>query len=243
MFWLIIFFSSQCEIPKFSLVQNSNFNLFKIKLVFGVIFYDSQEIINFYVSLSVLAHCGFNQDVVTKCLTSESRHEARVRGSHPAQLSHLHMKLFQLALWELCLTKFLFNGVGTEKKSLPLCYRGQSASFRLSLHSICWDNDPPSPQSFFHLPCSPPHEHCMQTWCTGEPWVTLRSRLEDRATVCELWWRICWPATIQTMTYSLIFRGHGLRTSRGQSTLLTFIKSAVQYAMFRFPPHPTPQYL
>lgn len=149
MFWLIIFFSSQCEIPKFSLVQNSNFNLFKIKLVFGVIFYDSQEIINFYVSLSVLAHCGFNQDVVTKCLTSESRHEARVRGSHPAQLSHLHMKLFQLALWELCLTKFLFNGVGTEKKSLPLCYRGQSALFRLSLHSICWDNDPPSPQSFF----------------------------------------------------------------------------------------------
>lgn len=185
----------------------------------------------------MLAHCGFNQDVVTKCLTSESRHEARVRGSHPAQLSHLHMKLFQLALWELCLTKFLFNGVGTEKKSLPLCYRGQSASFRLSLHSICWDNDPPSPQSFFHLPCSPPHEHCMQTWCTGEPWVTLRSRLEDRATVCELWWRICWPATIQTMTYSLIFRGHGLRTSRGQSTLLTFIKSAVQYAM-QFPHYP-----
>lgn len=184
----------------------------------------------------MLAHCGFNQDVVTKCLTSESRHEARVRGSHPAQLSHLHMKLFQLALWELCLTKFLFNGVGTEKKSLPLCYRGQSASFRLSLHSICWDNDPPSPQSFFHLPCSP-HEHCMQTWCTGEPWVTLRSRLEDRATVCELWWRICWPATIQTMTYSLIFRGHGLRTSRGQSTLLTFIKSAVQYAM-QFPHYP-----
>lgn len=185
----------------------------------------------------MLAHCGFNQDVVTKCLTSESRHEARVRGSHPAQLSHLHMKLFQLALWELCLTKFLFNGVGTEKKSLPLCYWGQSASFRLSLHSICWDNDPPSPQSFFHLPCSPPHEHCMQTWCTGEPWVTLRSRLEDRATVCELWWRICWPATIQTMTYSLIFRGHGLRTSRGQSTLLTFIKSAVQYAM-QFPHYP-----
>lgn len=84
-----------------------------------MIFYDSQEIINFYVSLSVLAHCGFNQDVVTKCLTSESRHEARVRGSHPAQLSHLHMKLFQLALWELCLTKFLFNGVGTEKSLFP----------------------------------------------------------------------------------------------------------------------------
>lgn len=141
-----------------------------------------------------------------------------------------------LALWELCLTKFLFNGVGTEKKSLLPCYRGRSASFRLSLHSICQDNNPPSPQSFFHLLCPPPHEHCTQTWYTGEPWVTLRSRLEDRATVCELWWRICWPATIQTMTYSLIFRGHGLRTSRGQSTLLTFIKSAVQYAMFRFFP-------
>lgn len=141
-----------------------------------------------------------------------------------------------LALWELCLTKFLFNGVGTEKKSLLPCYRGRSASFRLSLHSICQDNNPPSPQSFFHLLCPPPHEHCTQTWYTGEPWVTLRSRLEDRATVCELWWRICWPATIQTMTYSLIFRGHGLRTSRGQSTLLTFIKSAVQYAMFKFFP-------
>lgn len=89
-----------------------------------MIFSDSQEIIDFYVSLSVLAHCGFNQDVVTKCLTSESRHEARVRGSHPAQLSHLHMKLFQLALWELCLTTFLFNGVGTEKKvSSPLLPR------------------------------------------------------------------------------------------------------------------------
>lgn len=48
-----------------------------------MIFSDSQEIINFYVSLSVLAHCGFNQDVVTKCLTSESRHEARVRGVTP----------------------------------------------------------------------------------------------------------------------------------------------------------------
>lgn len=92
--------------------------VFKKNLDIKMIFSDSQEIIDFYVSLSVLAHCGFNQDVVTKCLTSESRHEARVRGSHPAQLSHLHMKLFQLALWELCLTTFLFNGVGTEKKSL-----------------------------------------------------------------------------------------------------------------------------
>lgn len=109
--------------------------IFKKNLDIKMIFSASQEIINFYVSLCVLAHCGFNQDVVTKCLTSESRHEARVRGSHPAQLSHLHMKLFQLAFWELCLTKscqetltwFLFNGMGTEKKaSSPLLARSVS---------------------------------------------------------------------------------------------------------------------
>lgn len=44
--------------------------------------------------------------------------------------------------------------------------------------------------------------------------VTQRSHLEDRATVCELWWRVCWPAAMQTMPYSLIFRGHGLRETR-----------------------------
>lgn len=47
--------------------------------------------------------------------------------------------------------------------------------------------------------------------------------LEDRATVCELWWRVCRLVTMQTMPYSLNFRGHGLRETEramwGSSTV------------------------
>lgn len=50
--------------------------------------------------------------------------------------------------------------------------------------------------------------------CAGMLRVAQSRHLEDRAAVCELWWRACRPAAVQTMPYSLIFRGHGLRESQ-----------------------------
>lgn len=50
------------------------------------------------------------------------------------------------------------------------------------------------------------------TACTGMLRVT---HSQDRATVCELWWCVCWPATKQTKPHSLTFRGHGLREIEG----------------------------
>lgn len=72
--------------------------------------------------------------------------------------------------------------------------------------AVCWATfTPPSP---FHLSLWPPpaRQRCVRTWCTGMLCVIQSLHLEDRATVCELWWRVCWPATMQTMPYSLIFQ-------------------------------------
>lgn len=101
----------------------------------------------------MLAHCGFNQDVVTKCLTSESR-RGQSEGVTPCtafSLPHETIPASSLGAlsYRIPWHAFYLRAWGRKKKPLLPCYRGRSASFRLSLRSTCQDNNPLSPQSFF----------------------------------------------------------------------------------------------